>query len=444
MKSFIKNIKIALFLGVMVSGQSYGAQLISRDVEFTSSSSKDLKAREVAQGLIDHGKTEVWDKDGFCQVEDYAPAASEYPDFFVLNDAPFEIPAYDQLDWGIEGSSLKNGALIQKGALWYQIILPQRFALLDPAVTRKDLKIDSFDHLSPKLEDITFFKEVMGGASYALAYYELRLEADQCIRMPILFGKDLNQEDLETFHKLREKFLWEILKRQGTDSFNTKAKGSMPSLELPRLSPMELRSKLLLWLSYKTPYYLIASKGMYEHAQEKVPLFWRVKTEDRPNQDIIVTSPINDLTGDEDPLRLALKGNLTFSHLWWAVIDEVKDLGDVSSFLIPLGLTQTMFGTAGNHWNLLHIKKKVEGWDVVNYDPKSYFSLHTPSVMAHIVGKELGDQHSFAVRYLGHQGIANTTDCGYYVLTYIQFYLHGLSVEDVSQDQITNQFSLWM
>lgn len=366
----------------------------------------------------------------------------------------FRIPEYEELAWKNNGENIQKGELIFDSnlALYYQVILPQDFIRASHIVSLEltqstdflPTRIDLTTYLDqqPNIIAQHFYRKSDGPQQYGVVVYRLfTQETSQERYIHMLMAKNLLLEDLKQFEEVHQSLTTAFLAKRGEHSFRSDP--YILTNDLPALTPKELRDKMTDWLVDKSPFQVIPSDSLYNGGGEMVPMFWRLRWAGEKLGEIIVTAPINDLSEEDDEVMRAIKGNLSFSEVWENLKSEVKELNNVSTILLPFGQSETILGKTGAHWNLLQFNPQGKYWNVINYDPK-YGWIYPRTSLADRLQDNVEKIESFSNRFLSHQDLMNTTNCGYFILSYIQFLTHGMKLDELALPEIINQFPLWL
>eukprot|EP00735_Rhodelphis_limneticus_P004946 TRINITY_DN16613_c0_g1::TRINITY_DN16613_c0_g1_i1::g.27059::m.27059 TRINITY_DN16613_c0_g1::TRINITY_DN16613_c0_g1_i1::g.27059 ORF type:complete len:369 (+),score=0.32 TRINITY_DN16613_c0_g1_i1:130-1236(+) len=154
----------------------------------------------------------------------------------------------------------------------------------------------------------------------------------------------------------------------------------------------------------------------------------------------IVSSPVHVFSPEASPLLQAQAGNLPLTD----VLEAIRTDPNLKSFrrpmlLCPLAQSHSnLIGLKRQHWTLVAIQLTEPSWKARHYDSKGpLYQLYSLSSLE----KGLPPNTHLTKYYLGHQGVFNTDDCGYFIAAYITQILKGVFPEDLNTTEVMNMIT---
>ena len=205
-----------------------------------------------------------------------------------------------------------------------------------------------------------------------------------------------------------------------------------------RLYPMQFGEKLnkALINNYGSDYWK-PSTTQYFSGHKDLPIFQYAIENQKLN---IVTNPVHDLSDQSSPMDMVKSGNLSFQDAWQAIKNYKFDSNfSTRRVLMPLAESNTIAGLKRGHWTTLMLTKNGSEWQAQLIDSKGVFSdLYNRHIVSDVLSKEGIELNRL---FLGHQGVLNNSDCGYFTIAYILELLKGNNIKELSNEYLMNRFS---
>ena len=106
--------------------------------------------------------------------------------------------------------------------------------------------------------------------------------------------------------------------------------------------------------------------------------------------------------------------------------------------LMPMAESNKIFGFRHGHWITLMLVKKDFAWQAKLYDSKGFMNnfYNRQIIIDHLFEQSI----PLTIVSLGHQGILNNKECGYFSLRYILEILKGQDICQLQAQDLRNQF----
>ncbi|MDP2192991.1 MAG: Ulp1 family isopeptidase [Alphaproteobacteria bacterium] len=197
-----------------------------------------------------------------------------------------------------------------------------------------------------------------------------------------------------------------------------------------RLSPSELS----IHIKAELPSTFAPSATTFNRGGAKIPHY-------RHDGQTIIAAPSHDLTNqelDQNAVKGAMSGSLRLQDILKRVAADFKNTESYSAFF-PIATANGL----SQHWTLLHVEKNKTSYLANYYDSmgpsRAAWYNHEPIIDA--IQMALPEA-VISLNFMGHQGIINHADCGFFVMTYMSFLRQGKALQNLSTTEVREAFPL--
>ena len=175
-----------------------------------------------------------------------------------------------------------------------------------------------------------------------------------------------------------------------------------------------------------------ASEATYSNVYDDIVPSYHFKKQFKDDF-IVITNTAHDLEENASESKQRESGNLSLEKIIGSVLSDANFKGKKTDIFIPLAESRKyqilMKSFERAHYTLLHIHKTEKNMINVNlYDSKgkssSYYNLDHILKIFKKFHKE-NYYNDFTIYYLGQQGMMNNSDCGHYVINYIDTFVNS-------------------